>query len=264
MSRTNSYSAIGKPASPLVSATPGRLISTKSTPASRSAVSAASARTATPGSRSSQQGARGTPRRSPRRLMDCKGEWSPLSTASSSAQSRTLRASGPPVSRVAEIGAIPTPDTRPTVGRSPTTPHSAAGTRTEPPVSVPIAAGTSRAATAALEPPLLPPGMHRGSHGLCTAPLTALWLVMPKANSCMPSLPAIAAPAARSRCTSSASAAGALPCSAPVPTAHGQPTASMLSFSAIGMPSSGSRSPAARRWSADRACARSASASKLA
>ena len=37
-------------------------------------------------------------------------------------------------------------------------PVSAAGWRIEPPVSVPIASGAWYAATAAAEPPLLPPG----------------------------------------------------------------------------------------------------------
>ena len=40
----------------------------------------------------------------------------------------------------------------------PTTPHSAAGWRIEPPVSVPSASGAIAAATAAAEPPLEPPG----------------------------------------------------------------------------------------------------------
>ena len=42
-------------------------------------------------------------------------------------------------------------------------PHSAAGMRTEPPVSVPRPAGTMRAATAAAVPPDEPPGMRVGS-----------------------------------------------------------------------------------------------------
>jgi hypothetical protein len=58
---------------------------------------------------------------------------------------------------------MPRPGYRPTVGRKPVTPQSAAGSRTEAPVSVPMAAGTMRAATAAADPPLLPPGIMRGS-----------------------------------------------------------------------------------------------------
>ena len=48
----------------------------------------------------------------------------------------------------------------------PVTPHSAAGWRIEPPVSVPVAAGTRRAATAAAEPPEEPPGHERRVPGI--------------------------------------------------------------------------------------------------
>ena len=52
----------------------------------------------------------------------------------------------------------------------PTIPHSAAGWRMEPPVSVPIAIGAWYAATAAAEPPLLPPGTRSRAHGLAVGP----------------------------------------------------------------------------------------------
>jgi hypothetical protein len=52
----------------------------------------------------------------------------------------------------------------------PTIPHSAAGCRIEPPVSVPIAHGAAPDATAAAEPPLDPPGTRERSHGLSTGP----------------------------------------------------------------------------------------------
>ena len=42
-------------------------------------------------------------------------------------------------------------------------PHSAAGTRTEPPVSDPIPPGAIRAATATPVPPLEAPGMRSGA-----------------------------------------------------------------------------------------------------
>jgi hypothetical protein len=53
---------------------------------------------------------------------------------------------------------------------SPTIPHSAAGWRIEPPVSVPIDHGTLPAATAAAEPPDEPPGTRARSHGLSVGP----------------------------------------------------------------------------------------------
>ena len=49
-------------------------------------------------------------------------------------------------------------------------PHSAAGWRIEPPVSVPIDHGAEPAATAAALPPEEPPGTRRRSHGLSVAP----------------------------------------------------------------------------------------------
>ena len=49
-------------------------------------------------------------------------------------------------------------------------PHSAAGWRIEPPVSVPVAAGVSLAATEAAEPPEEPPGTQSVSQGFFTAP----------------------------------------------------------------------------------------------
>ena len=52
----------------------------------------------------------------------------------------------------------------------PVTPHSAAGWRIEPPVSVPVAPGVRPAATAAAEPPEDPPGTCAVFHGLATLP----------------------------------------------------------------------------------------------
>ncbi len=49
-------------------------------------------------------------------------------------------------------------------------PHSEAGWRMLPPVSVPIATGAWNAATAAAEPPLEPPGTRVRSHGLAVGP----------------------------------------------------------------------------------------------
>ena len=82
-------------------------------------------------------------------------------------------------------------------------PVKAAGWRIEPPVSVPVAARHSRAATADAEPPEEPPGVSgRASpsarHGLTAGPK---WLVSfddPMANSSMLSLPSMTAPACQS------------------------------------------------------------------
>ena len=80
---------------------------------------------------------------------------------------------GPGVSSVCESGATPAALTCPIVTLRPARPHQADGMRTEPPVSVPIAHGTRRAATETPEPLLEPPGARctSASHGLRGVPM---------------------------------------------------------------------------------------------
>src|SRR5919197_5657175 len=85
---------------------------------------------------------------------------------------------------------------RPYVGFNPTTPHSAAGWRTEPPVSVPRAHTASPAATDAAEPPEDPPGTVSRSQGLWTGPYAEFSLEEPMANSSQLVLPTRTAPLA--------------------------------------------------------------------
>ena len=113
---------------------PGSAASARSKPSatsgSRSAIRAATLRTA---------GAAGAPparRRPP----------SPRAAARSPA---TVRAIGPGGRRSAASGTIPRIETRPRVGLIVDVPHSAEGMRSEPAVSVPVAAGTCRDASAA-------------------------------------------------------------------------------------------------------------------
>ncbi len=80
----------------------------------------------------------------------------PASTSSRAAFSATVSVIGPGASWLKEIGTTPSVGTRPTVGFIPTSPHAAAGAVIEPLVSVPIANGASRAATAAPLPELEP------------------------------------------------------------------------------------------------------------
>ncbi len=87
----------------------------------------------------------------------------------------------------------------------PQIPESAAGWRIEPPVSVPVLPGTSRAATAAAEPPELPPGTHSTFHGFLTGPKCDVSLDEPIANSSMLVLPTSTVPARFSRSTTCAS-----------------------------------------------------------
>src|SRR5437588_7011259 len=71
----------------------------------------------------------------------------------------------------------------PYVGFMPTIPHSAAGWRMEPPVSVPSAHGARPAATAAALPPEEPPGTRVRSHGLSAGPKAEFSVEEPIANS---------------------------------------------------------------------------------
>src|SRR5439155_17722333 len=98
--------------------------------------------------------------------------------------------------------------TRPYVGLSPTMPQHAAGPRMEPPVSLPVAPGHRKAATAAPDPPLEPPGERSSAHGLRVGPYHGLFVVEPAANSCVLHLPTRTAPASSRRRTASASSVG--------------------------------------------------------
>ena len=84
-------------------------------------------------------------------------------------------------------------------------PHSAAGQRIEPPVSLPSASGAIRAATAAAEPPLLPPGTRERSQGLRVGKNAEFSFDPPMANSSMFVRPISTASAARRRATTVAS-----------------------------------------------------------
>ena len=64
------------------------------------------------------------------------------------------------LSSVGESGTAPPTDTFRWVGRKPTTPHKAAGTRIEPTVSEPIAAAAMPAATDPAAPEDEPPGVR--------------------------------------------------------------------------------------------------------
>src|SRR5437763_15369982 len=80
-------------------------------------------------------------------------------------------------------------------------PQKDAGWRIEPPVSEPSAAGAIRAATAAADPPLEPPGVRSGAHGLRVGPNAEFSVDEPIANSSQLVFPMTTAPAASSRAT---------------------------------------------------------------
>src|SRR4051794_10446055 len=78
-------------------------------------------------------------------------------------QSLTVEAIGPIESSVEESGNTPSSGTRDCVGLKPVSPQSAAGMRTEPPVSEPIAAQAIPSLTLIAAPEEEPPGIRRSS-----------------------------------------------------------------------------------------------------
>src|SRR6516165_7791235 len=127
-------------------------------------------------------------------------------------------------------------DTRPYVGLRPTTPHSAAGCRMDPPVSDPSAIGMRPAATPAADPPLVPPGIRSSAHGLRTGPNAEFSFDEPIANSSQFVLPTMTAPASSSRETTVASYGGTYCSSMRDEAVVRTPRVQMLSFTAIGTP----------------------------
>src|SRR3954462_8335943 len=89
--------------------------------------------------------------------------------------------------------------TRARVGLSPTSPHSAAGIRIEPPPSLACAIGTRPAATAAADPPDEPPVECPGFHGLRAGGLAAGSVVTVVPNSGTLLRPREIRPASRKR-----------------------------------------------------------------
>src|SRR4029077_3228179 len=87
--------------------------------------------------------------------------------------------------------------TRPRVGFKPTNPQFAAGTRIDPPPSLAWANGTAPAATKAADPPLDPPGLRVGSHGLRVAPFATGSVDALRPNSGVLVRPRMTRPAAR-------------------------------------------------------------------
>src|SRR4029077_28030 len=121
----------------------------------------------------------------------------------------------------------------------PTIPHSDAGWRIEPPVSVPSAHGASPAATAAALPPEEPPGTRSRSHGLRTAPNAEFSFEDPIANSSWLVFPSSLAPAPVTRETTVAVYGGSYPSRIRDPAWLGTPSVQNRSLTAIGTPLSG-------------------------
>src|SRR5262245_10560042 len=133
----------------------------------------------------------------------------PAVASSRAAESRTDRVMQFSLSRAARIETPKLrrpPDIRDRVGFMPNTPQHEAGTRIEPPLSLPFAIGTIRVATAAAAPPLEPPGVRSVSHGLRVGPSASGSVVGCNPNSGRLVLPQATRPAALYRRVSSPSA----------------------------------------------------------
>src|SRR3954468_19073249 len=91
----------------------------------------------------------------------------PLITSTTAAASRTLRVTAPSIVPPAHDSPTSGPcDTRARVGFRPTSPHSLAGIRIDPPPSFACASGSIPLATAAAKPPDDPPVECSRFHGL--------------------------------------------------------------------------------------------------
>jgi hypothetical protein len=84
--------------------------------------------------------------------------------------SRTVRVRHPLTDIPCQCSESGAREMRPRCGFSPKIPQLAAGMRIEPAPSEPVAAPASPPATAAPLPPLEPPGVRPGSHGLRVTP----------------------------------------------------------------------------------------------
>src|SRR5919109_3286825 len=91
-------------------------------------------------------------------------------TLSAAAASATVRACGPTVSCVCEIGTTPARLVSPTVGLMPTTPFTLAGQTILPSVSVPSDTAAKFAVAAAPEPELDPQALRLMPYGLFVMP----------------------------------------------------------------------------------------------
>nr|BFE78357.1 hypothetical protein GCM10020093_009580 [Planobispora longispora] len=151
-------------------------------------------------------------------------------------------------------------DTRPTVGRMPTTPQHAAGKRIDPPMSLPCASGVMPAARELAAPPLEPPGVWSALHGLRVLPCASLVENQRTENAGTLLRPRRIAPAPRRAPMHASSSVAVAPARAAIPWLIRRPFCGVLSLVETGTPCSGpSASPAATASSARRASARASS-----
>src|SRR5689334_13408320 len=169
------------------------------------------------------------------------------------AASVTVRAIGPAVSWLWEIGMIPERLTRPNVGLMPTSPFADDGHTIDPSVSVPTPTAARLAEIDAPVPELEPHGLRSSTYGFFVCPPRPLHPLVECverkfAHSLRFVFPRITTPTARRRSTRNASFDGAGPSSASDPAVVIIRSAvSMLSLIKTGIPWSGPRGPFVRR-----------------
>ena len=136
-------------------------------------------------------------------------------------------------------------------------PVKCAGTRTDPPPSLPMPPAEHPAAIAADSPPLEPPGVRPGSHGLHVRPCSGFSVSYPISMSATFVVPSTTAPAARIRATTTASRWATIPFREGLPVSQRRPVTSIALFTVTGRPPRGPRgAPVAARASCARASAR--------
>ena len=143
-------------------------------------------------------------------------------------------------------------------------PNQDAGTRMDPPVSVPGPPRQSPAAIAAPVPLEEPPGERSKFHGLCVSPNVAFVPDTPAANSFMLVLPRTTTPASKSFRTTVASRSVTRSLKAFDPTVVRVPRISKRSLTTIGTPCSRPRSLPARSSSSRSVAVLSASSLRTA
>src|SRR5215213_10016513 len=177
-------------------------------------------------------------------LYQPSGSGRPM-TSSTAAVSATVRVTAP---LVAKPSSSLTPfGTRLRLGFNPTSPLHDAGMRMEPPPSLAWAIGAMPEATAAPAPPLDPPGVCSGSHGLRVTPWASLSVYETVPNSGELVMPRGMKPAPMKRCTTKSVAVLGAAEAPRDPYVVGQPSTRLRSLIGSGTPwNGGSSSPDAR------------------
>jgi hypothetical protein len=225
-------------------------------PSSRSASIAAENDARTPGVQSAIHSPAGITART---VVPAGGSASPANNRSKRRMSSTVQAITPTLSSVGDSARKSLRPYRLWLARNPTQPLNAAGTRTEPEVSVPTASGAIPTATATAAPEEDPPGTRPGSSGLTGVPKCRLMPSPENANSLRLVLPTVTTPRSSTRRTRALSAAaGGRSLSDDDPHVVTVPATSKTSFQTIGTPSSGLRSAPVRRRSSLRSASRRA------